>query len=151
MRASVQVGLPVPGHAPGRAGYRLLSWMMLGWGECRAGAVHPVLGVAPEPALARLEAADQRVPRRGRVRAGVLRWRGVTAADVAAQRAAAQVEPPSVAGVAFDAAGPARRNGRVDVLLCGHPLVSLASFFVQARPSRISAAPRTTQRSGSST
>ena len=51
----------------------------------------------PEPGLAGLEAPDDRVPGRGRVRAGVLRRRAVAAADVPALRAAPQVNPPAPA------------------------------------------------------
>src|SRR5215469_18201069 len=120
----MQVTLPVPGDPAGRTGYRLIEGMMIGRGQVRARGVHPVLRVAPEPVFARLEALDQRVAGRGRVPAGVLRWRGVTAADVAALRTAAQMEPPSPTGVALNAPGPAGRGRSVDPLLCCHLLVS---------------------------
>ena len=48
------------------------------------------------------------------VRGGVLRRRGVAAADVPALGAPAQVQPPPAGGVALHAAGPARRHRRVD-------------------------------------
>src|SRR6516164_9777463 len=58
--SSMQVPPPVRGDAAGRAGYRLIEWMVLRRSQLRAGGVHPVLREAPEPVLARLEAADQR-------------------------------------------------------------------------------------------
>src|SRR5690349_7622341 len=88
--------------------------MVLGRGQFRAAAVHPVLRVAPEPRLARLEAPDQRVPGGGRMVAGMLGRRGVAAADVPALRTAAQVEPPAPDFVALGAARPAGRDRRVD-------------------------------------
>src|SRR5579862_4468160 len=106
----MQVHLPVPRYPAGRPGYRLVGWMMLGRGQCRAAGEHPVLRVTPEPVFARLEAPDERVPGRGRVLGGVLGRRGVAAADVPALRAAAQMQPPPAAGVALDASGPAGRN-----------------------------------------
>src|SRR5689334_21280439 len=110
----VQLRTPVAGHAARRAGHWLVGGMVLRRRQFRAAAVHPVLGVAPEPRLARLEAPDQRVPGGGRVGAGVLRWRGVAAADVPAERTAAQVEPPAPGLVALGTARPARWDRRVD-------------------------------------
>src|SRR5690242_19126350 len=80
----------------------------------RAAAVHPVLGVAPEPRLARLETPDHRVPGRGRVGARVLGRGGVAAADVPALGAPAQVEPPATVLLALGAACPAGRDRSVD-------------------------------------
>src|SRR6516165_1667103 len=88
--------------------------MVLGRGQLRAAAVHPVLRVAPEPRLAGLEAPDERVPGGGRMGAGVLGRRRVAAADVPALRTPAQVEPPAPNIVALGAARPARRDRRVD-------------------------------------
>src|SRR5262252_5729396 len=116
----MQMALPVPGNPAGRAGDRLIDGVLGGRGQVRAGGVHPVLRKAPEPVFAWLEALDQRMPGRGRVRAGVLRWRSVTAANVAALRAAAQMEPPSPAGVALGTPGSAGRSRNVDALLCCH-------------------------------
>src|SRR5690242_13065660 len=80
----------------------------------RAAAVHPVLGVAPEPRLARLETPDHRVPGRGRVGARVLGRRGVAAADVPALGTPAQVKPPATVLLALGAARPAGRDRGVD-------------------------------------
>src|SRR5215467_13463434 len=123
----MQMALPVPGNAAGRAGDRLIEGVLGGRGQVRAGGVHPVLRVAPEPVFAWLEALDQRVPGRGGVGAGVLRWRSVAAADVAALRAAAQMKPPSPAGVALGTPGPAGRGRNVDPLLCCHLLFSFSA------------------------
>jgi hypothetical protein len=69
---SVQVSLPVSWHAAARSWYRLVQRVMQGWSQVRTGEV--LLGrVVPEPVLARLVASDDRVPRVGRVAAGVLR------------------------------------------------------------------------------
>src|SRR6185437_17120164 len=76
----VEVRAPVAGHTARRAGHRLVGRMVLGRGQFRAAAVHPILRVAPEPRLARLEAPDQRVPGGGGMVAGVLGRRGVAAA-----------------------------------------------------------------------
>src|SRR4051812_20085645 len=55
------------------------------------------------------------------MRAGVLGRRGVAAADMAALRASAQVEPPPAGCVALDAPRSARRDRRVDTRDGGHP------------------------------
>ena len=54
-----------------RAGHRLVLRVVLRRGELRA-VVELLLRIAPEPRLARLEAADQRMAGGGGVRAGVL-------------------------------------------------------------------------------
>ena len=59
--------------------------------------------VVVKPMLARLEARDYRVPRRGVVFRCVLIWRAVAAADVTAFGASAKMKPPSAQGHAFDA------------------------------------------------
>src|SRR6266851_1003432 len=76
--------------------------------------VHFLGVVVVVPVLTRLEAADERMPGRGGVRGRVLHGRGVTAADVPALRAPAQVHPPAARGLALDAAFPARRHRRID-------------------------------------
>src|SRR5580658_8264242 len=87
--------------------------MVLRRGELRT--LERVFGlVIPEPVLAGLEAPDDRMPGLLGVRRRVLRRRAITASDVAALGAPAQVEPPAAGGVAFDAARPARRHRRVD-------------------------------------
>jgi len=52
--------------------------------------------------------------RRPPVRRRVPGHRVITAADVPARRAAAQVHPPATDGVAFDAPGPAWTDRRID-------------------------------------
>src|SRR5579859_2212489 len=127
---SVQPGPPVPGHPARRAGHRLVGGMMPGRRQLRAAGVHAVLRVAPEPRLAWLEAADQRVPGGRRVRAGVLGRRGVAAADVPARRTAPQVEPPAPGFFAVGAARPAGRDRRVDRRFRGHPHTPLSAFWL---------------------
>src|SRR6185369_2958593 len=91
--SAVEFGAPVVGDVAA------WDWLVLGAGFRRGelGAV-VVLGLAvvPEPVLARLEAADDRVTARGRVGGGVLGRGRVTAADVAALGTTAEVEPPAV-------------------------------------------------------
>src|SRR5256714_5965540 len=54
---------------------------------------HELVRIAPEPVLTRLEGLDHRVGRRAVVLRGVLVLRAVTAADVAAGHAEAEVDP----------------------------------------------------------
>ena len=92
---SVQVPLPTSGYATPRTGDRLFVRVMVGRSQCRANRV--ALGfIVPEPVFAGLVALDDRVPDIGRVVAGVLGWRRVATADVAADSAATKVEPPTV-------------------------------------------------------
>src|SRR6185312_10757970 len=113
------MALPVRRDPVGRARDRLVIRVVLRRGQLRA-LVGVLRLVAEVPRLAGLEAADERVATRLRVRARVLRGRGVTAADVPALRAPAEVEPPAAGLLAFGAAGPARRDGRVDAWHVGH-------------------------------
>src|SRR5580692_1784114 len=120
----VQHLLPAAGYAPLGSRHRLVERVMLGRRELRA--VVGLIGLeAPEPVLAGLEAADERMSCGLRVRGSVLFRRGVAAADVSALRAPAQVQPPTARRLAFDAAGPAGRNGRVDSRHLGHADSSL--------------------------
>ena len=107
---SVQVAAPVAGTRPAGPGAGWSSGWCSGGGQRRAARRYCSVAVVPEPALARLEAADHRVPGGLRVRGRVLGRRGVAAADVPALRAAAQVEPPAAGRLALDAAGAARRR-----------------------------------------
>src|SRR5215831_8118455 len=118
--ALVQVDAPVGRHPAGRAGCRLIGRVAVRRGQRRAGLVELVGLVAPEPGLTRLEAADDRVPGGRRVRARVLRRRGVTAADVPALGTPAQVEPPAAGRLALYAAGPGGRHAGLDSCLFGH-------------------------------
>src|SRR5689334_4084834 len=94
--------------------------MVLRRGQRRSGLVELVGRIAPEPVLPRLEAADDWVPGGGRVRARVLRRRGVAAADVPALGAPAQVQPPAAGRLALGAAGPGRLDDGVDPCHGGH-------------------------------
>ena len=106
----VQVSLPVRRNAACRARHRLISRMMLRRRQRRTSLVYLVRLVTPEPLLAGLEAPDERMTSRARMRAGMLRWRGVAAADMAALRTPAQVKPPATADVALGASCPAGRD-----------------------------------------
>src|ERR1700677_1560816 len=104
-RRSVQLALPVGGDTPGWARSGLVERVVLRRRQLGAFVVL-VGGVVPEPVLPRLEAAHDGVVRTG-VLAGVLAGRAVATADMAACRAAAEVEPPPVRREALDAPGPA--------------------------------------------
>src|SRR6266496_2761993 len=106
--ASVQVSLPVWRNAAGRAVL-----------------VHLTRLIVPEPGLAGLEAADERVPGSRGVRAGMLRRGGVTAANMPALSAPAQVNPPALAGVALGASGTAGRDRWIESRYLRH----LSSLF----------------------
>src|SRR5579862_8965680 len=102
------------GHAPGRAGGRLVGGVAFRSGERGTRLVPVLVGVGPEPLLPRLEAADHRVPRLAVMRGGVLGRRGVAAADVPALGAPAQVHPPAASLLALRAAGAGWGGVRVD-------------------------------------
>jgi len=56
-----QEALPVGGDPARGTGHGLIEGMMLRW--CQARSIHVLIGsVVPKPVLARLEAADDRVP-----------------------------------------------------------------------------------------
>src|SRR6266516_2513317 len=116
----MQVGAPVARHPAVRAGGRLIDRVVVRWGQRRPGLVELVGRIAPEPGLPRLEAADDRVPGGRRVRARMLRWRAVAAADVPALGAPPQVEPPAAPLLALDAASPGGRRKGVDPRNGGH-------------------------------
>src|SRR5215475_8300155 len=128
-RLLVQVGAPVGGHPPGRARDWLIGGVAVRRGQLRPGFIELVRRIAPEPGLPRLEAADDRVPGGRRVRARVLRRRGVAAADVPALSAPAQVEPPAAGRLALRAAGSGRFGDGVDAWHGGH-----AGSFRSASP-----------------
>jgi hypothetical protein len=83
--------------------------MVLGWSESRT-VQEFVRAIVPEPFLAGLEAADDRVTRRARVCARVLSERVIAATDMAALRAATEMEPPRLGLKALDAPSPTRRH-----------------------------------------
>ena len=90
------------------------SGRMLVWrGELRS--LRELVGhEVVEPVLVRLEAPNDRVLLVDGVMAGMLGWRRVAAADMAAMRAPTEVVPPPVRRKAFHASGPAGRNGWID-------------------------------------
>src|SRR4051794_7801999 len=112
---SVQQVLPVRRHLAGRAGHRLVDRVTGRRRELGSGDV--LLGlVVPEPGLAGLEAAGDRMAGRAGMGCRVRGQRGIAAADVAALRAPWEVDPPPLAftGQALRAPGAARRHRRVD-------------------------------------
>src|SRR6266516_5216153 len=116
----VQVGAPVGRDPAGRARERLIGGVAVRRDQIGAGLVKLVGLVIPEPGLPRLEAADDRVPGGRRVRARMLRWRAVAAADVPALGAPPQVEPPAAPLLALDAASLGGRRKGVDPRNGGH-------------------------------
>jgi len=105
----MQLSLPSHGHLAGRSRHRLIERVVVR--RSQRGPLEELLRlVVPEPVLARLVALDDRVSASSGVATCMLRWGRVATADVAAVRAAAQVEPPAAGREAFDAARPARGN-----------------------------------------
>src|SRR5215472_2650190 len=140
----VKMVLPVRRNPVRRSRDGLVGRVMQGRRQVRALLVELAGLVAPEPSLARLEAADDWVPGVGGVSAGVLRWRRVAAADVPALRAPSQVKPPATSRLALGAAGAARNGGLVDSWQRAHHCSSHLSLSpadvplirMRARPSR---------------
>jgi hypothetical protein len=93
-RASVEVRLPVAWHCSGRPGYRLVGRMTIGCGQRRC-CEEFVGAIVVEPVLARFEALQHGVARGLVVGGRVLAGRVIATTDVAAGRAAAQVQPPA--------------------------------------------------------
>ena len=144
------MSLPVCGNSPGRSRCRLIRRMMLR--RRQFGPVVELFGlIAPEPRLAWFVARHDRVPGGGGVRASVLRGRAVTAPDVPALSAPAQVQPPPAGGLAVGAAGPGRRCGRVNTTYLGHtsqPFSSALWSGVPVVPAHAPARSRVNARSG---
>ena len=104
----MQLELPVRWHATLRSGHGLVERMMAR--RSQGGALEVFLGrVVPEPVLAWLVALDDWMAGIDGMVTRVLTRRRVATANMAAMRAAAQVEPPRTRGVALDAARAARR------------------------------------------
>src|ERR1700754_941602 len=116
---SGEQALPASRYASLRAGHRLVDGMAVRRRQFGA-AEHRFRDEVVEPVLTRLEALDHGMSGLVGMLAGVLVQRVVAAADVAALRAAAQVEPPAAGRLAFDAAGSTRRHAGVDALALGH-------------------------------
>src|SRR5260370_29022394 len=94
--------------------------MVLWWGQGGSALVHLLGLIVPEPLFTGLEAPDQPVPGRVGMRGGMLRWRIVTAADMPALGAPAQVKPPAAGRLALHAAGSARRDRRINAFHYGY-------------------------------
>jgi|GEM_PF-1855082 len=120
----MQQALPVFRHAPLRTWRRLSDWMMMG--RSKRGAIsHAAAFKIPEPAFSRLEALDHRVPCAAVVLVGMTRRRRVAAADMTALRAAAQMKPPSLRLLTFQASCAARLRSWIHMLHSGIPLLTL--------------------------
>jgi hypothetical protein len=120
----VEVSFPIPWHLSGGTGNRLALWVVFGRGERRP-FVELLRRVVPEPILSRLEATDDAVLRALCMRRGMLARRGVAASDVAALRAAPEMEPPAPGFEAFDASGSTRGDGWIDSFVCHWLLLCL--------------------------
>ena len=114
-RLFVQQVFPVWRYKSFRSGNRLIRWMRLRRRKVGTGEDF-LRAIIEKPALARFEAPDDRVARRGVVFGGVLVRRTVAAADMTAFGTSAEMKPPVAAGQAFDAAGAARQGFRVDAI-----------------------------------
>jgi hypothetical protein len=112
----MELALPICRDPSRWAGCRLVERVVPGGSEGWAGQVL-LLPVVPEPILARLVAADDRVASGLGVRGRVLVGRVVTAPDVAAPGAPAKVQPPATGGEALHATVPAGRDVRIDLRL----------------------------------
>src|ERR1700693_2093612 len=102
----VQKTLPIWRDAPCRPGHGLIHRMRMR-GRQRRPFENLSGAVVVAPVFAGLEASDDRVAGLLAVLCRVLIGRGVAAADVAAFRAAAQVQPPVLRRRALNAAGTA--------------------------------------------
>src|SRR6476661_6233464 len=122
---SVQVALPVRGHPSCRSRDGLAERTVLGRREHRPFVVF-LRGVVPKPVLAGFEGTDKRMAGAGRVCARMLGWRGVTASDVAALGAPAQMEPPPALVLALCTARTAGPRGRIDSWGKAHLMGSFA-------------------------
>jgi hypothetical protein len=81
--------------------------------------------IVVKPPLTRFETRDYRVTRSGLVFRCMLIWRTITASDVPAFGASAEMEPPSAQSQAFDATCSARLDCWVDTISPGfHRLLS---------------------------
>ena len=110
---------PVRRHASRRSRGGLIQRVVVGRDQDRA--VERLLClVVPEPVLAGLIALGGRMADLRSMVARMPRWRRITAPDVAAPRAASQMEPPATGGEALRATGPAWWCRWIDVLIAGH-------------------------------
>src|ERR1700677_2412341 len=120
----VKQRLPVWRHRPCRSRRGLIHRMAV-----RGVKLRPLerffSAIVVKPLLAWLEARDDRVTGGSVVVRCMLIWRTITAADVTTLGASPKMEPPRTGRRAFDAAGSARLDRRVDtVLVRFHTLLS---------------------------
>ena len=94
------------------------AWRSKRGGKLRA-CEHLFCTIVVEPVFTRLKAHDDRVAGGGVVLRGVLVWRSVAAADVAALCASAKMQPPCALSQAFDATRSARLGRWVDPISHG--------------------------------
>jgi hypothetical protein len=81
----------------------------------QSGAIERFSGsIIPEPILTGLEAVYDEVAGLPKVRGGVLVWRRIAAADMAAFGAAPQMKPPLASSKTFDTSRSTRNSVRVD-------------------------------------
>ena len=108
--------LPVARYPTPRSRHRLVERMLARRSQLRPVDVLPAR-VVKEPVLAGLEALDDGVSFVLGMAACVLRWRRIAATDMAAARAAAEVQPPTARGKTLDATRAAGRHRRIDIHL----------------------------------
>jgi hypothetical protein len=100
----MQSVLPVGWNAAGWTWYRLVNGVVQ-WRR-ELGTLQVLVGaVVPEPILARLEAADERVTGRVRMCGCMLFGRVVATPDMTALRTAPEMEPPTTSFETLDATG----------------------------------------------
>jgi hypothetical protein len=117
--ASMQPPLPVGGDTPGGSWRRLIQWMMV-WRRKLRAVIELLVPVVVEPMFPGFETGDQRMPSGFGVGGGVLARGLVTAANVAALGAPAQVKPPSVALLALHTPSAVGRDSGVDACVFPH-------------------------------
>ena len=94
-RQLVQERFPVGWHSIGGSGCGLIVRMRVRRKQLHT-VDHPLLLVIVEPVLTRLEAGNDRMPRRRRMLRCMLARRTVAASDVPTLRTAAQMKPPTI-------------------------------------------------------
>jgi len=133
----MQALLPVGRNPVRGSGRGLAQWVMLGRGELRA-VVHLLVPIVVVPALPGLVTGDPRMSCGFGMGGGVLAGGTVTAADVAALSAAAEVKPPALIALALDAAGATGPHRGIDTGLFDHHLRKRRFGHVRNRLERLS-------------
>lgn len=113
-RRSSQKDPPVTRHRACRPRRWLRRRVTLRRGQRRPGHLF-FDRVIPEPVFPWLERLHDGMARFVEMRRCMATWRGIAAADMAAQRASAKVKPPTARGKTFDATRARRRDGGVDI------------------------------------